>query len=61
VLYVLGAQSEFLARIGDDAAPARMAGLIEGLRSCIVADAGHMLHHEQPQAVAAAIEEFLRK
>lgn len=28
-------------------------------RTAIVQDAGHMLHHDQPQAVAALIEEFL--
>jgi pimeloyl-ACP methyl ester carboxylesterase len=60
VLYMLGAQSEFLPRLGEDASPARMAELIQGLQGCMIADAGHMLHHEQPQAVAAAIEDFLR-
>jgi pimeloyl-ACP methyl ester carboxylesterase len=60
VLYVLGAQSEFLPRLGEDATPARMAELIQGLQGCMIADAGHMLHHEQPQAVAAVIEDFLR-
>lgn len=60
VLYVLGASSEFLPRLGEDASPARMAELIPGLRACLVEDAGHMLHHEQPLAVAAAIEDFLR-
>jgi len=28
-------------------------------RSALVQDAGHMLHHDQPQAVAALIEDFL--
>jgi len=28
-------------------------------RTALVEDAGHMLHHDQPQAVAALIEEFL--
>ena len=60
VLYMLGAQSEFLSRLGEDASPARMAELIPGLQGCMIADAGHMLHHEQPRAVAAAIEDFLR-
>ena len=33
------------------------------LRDCTaasIADAGHMLHHDQPQAVAATIEAFLQ-
>ncbi len=29
-------------------------------RTAVVANAGHMLHHDQPHAVAALIEEFLR-
>jgi pimeloyl-ACP methyl ester carboxylesterase len=29
------------------------------LKLITVADAGHMLHHDQPAAVAAAIEAFL--
>ncbi|WP_311220638.1 MULTISPECIES: alpha/beta hydrolase [unclassified Acidovorax] len=29
-------------------------------RTALVEDAGHMLHHDQPQAVAALIEDFLR-
>jgi pimeloyl-ACP methyl ester carboxylesterase len=29
-------------------------------RSAIVADAGHMLHHDQPQALADLIEQFLQ-
>jgi pimeloyl-ACP methyl ester carboxylesterase len=28
-------------------------------RLVTIADAGHMLHHDQPAAVAAAMEEFL--
>ena len=28
-------------------------------RTAVVQDAGHMLHHDQPQAVAALIESFL--
>jgi pimeloyl-ACP methyl ester carboxylesterase len=30
------------------------------LRYETVADAGHMLHHDQPEAVARLIEDFLR-
>ena len=28
-------------------------------RTAVVQDTGHMLHHDQPQAVAALIESFL--
>jgi pimeloyl-ACP methyl ester carboxylesterase len=29
------------------------------VRTAIIKDAGHMLHHDQPQALAALIEQFL--
>ena len=32
---------------------------VPGATLVTIADAGHMLHHDQPQAVAAAIERFL--
>jgi pimeloyl-ACP methyl ester carboxylesterase len=37
----------------------RMAN-IPGATLATIADAGHMLHHDQPQAVARAIESFVR-
>jgi len=33
---------------------------VANCRTAVVQDAGHMLHHDQPQAVAALIEGFLR-
>lgn len=32
---------------------------IEDVRSAVIDDAGHMLHHDQPQALATLIERFL--
>jgi pimeloyl-ACP methyl ester carboxylesterase len=32
---------------------------VPGATLAVVHDAGHMLHHDQPQAVARAIERFL--
>jgi pimeloyl-ACP methyl ester carboxylesterase len=37
----------------------RRLAQVPGGRLVTVADAGHMLHHDQPHAVAAAIEPFL--
>ena len=37
---------------------ARLA-LVPDLRQAVLQDAGHMLHHDQPEALAAAIEAFL--
>ena len=34
--------------------------VVPDCRTAVVQDAGHMLHHDQPQAVAALIEGFLR-
>lgn len=61
LLYVLARQSEFLARMGDLAQPATMAAIVPGLESCWIEDAGHMVHHEQPEALAGAIEAFLAR
>ena len=34
---------------------------VRNVRIAVVPDAGHMLHHDQPQAVAALIEQFLEE
>jgi pimeloyl-ACP methyl ester carboxylesterase len=59
VLYVIAAQSDLLARIGEDARPGNMARFITRLEPCVIPDASHMLHHEQPELLARAIEAFL--
>ncbi len=59
-LWVEAAQSDTLARMKLD--PAHLAerrAAFRGLRYALVQDAGHMLHHDQPEAVAALIEPFL--
>lgn len=60
VLWVEGAHSETIKRLKMD--PTQMAerrAAFRDLRHATVPDAGHMLHHDQPRAVAALIEEFL--
>jgi pimeloyl-ACP methyl ester carboxylesterase len=37
----------------------RRMGFISQLTTAMIADAGHMLHHDQPQALAELIEQFL--
>jgi pimeloyl-ACP methyl ester carboxylesterase len=32
---------------------------VRDARLAVIADAGHMLHHDQPEAAAAAIESFM--
>ncbi|HVJ75664.1 MAG TPA: alpha/beta fold hydrolase [Casimicrobiaceae bacterium] len=69
VLWVAGADSRiprWLDREPDGAASAdgldgvrrRMAS-IRDARLVVIPDAGHMLHHDRPEAVAAAVEAFL--
>ena len=61
VLWVDGAESDTLKRIGLDAAQyAERRAAFKNLRHVTLPDAGHMLHHDQPEAVASLIEEFLR-
>jgi pimeloyl-ACP methyl ester carboxylesterase len=60
-LWVEAAQSDTLARMKLD--PAHLAerrAAFRDLEYARVEDAGHMLHHDQPEAVAALIEAFLR-
>src|SRR5436190_28301 len=60
VLWVEGAESGTARRM--KLAPEELAqrrAAFRDVRHATVPDAGHMLHHDQPQAVAALIEEFL--
>lgn len=59
VLFVLGEQSDLVKRMGDELAESRLRLLYRHLTFATVNDAGHMMHHERPDEVAALIEEFL--
>jgi pimeloyl-ACP methyl ester carboxylesterase len=63
VLWVEGADSaisRWLAGGGDPGGEvARRLGEIPHARLVTIADAGHMLHHDQPEATAHALESFL--
>jgi pimeloyl-ACP methyl ester carboxylesterase len=60
VLWVDAAESETLARMRLSAAElAGRRGAFKNLQHHTVADAGHMLHHDQPEQVARLIEAFL--
>jgi len=59
LLYVAGAESDFLERLQGAGAPEKVRRLVPQLEPRIVAAAGHMVHHDQPAAVAGLIEEFL--
>jgi pimeloyl-ACP methyl ester carboxylesterase len=61
VLWVEGAESkahEFLKLSAADLAARKQC--FGRLTQCVIAGAGHMLHHDQPERLAEVIEEFLR-
>ncbi|MBI2752281.1 MAG: alpha/beta hydrolase [Betaproteobacteria bacterium] len=61
VLWVDAAESETLKRMGLSAEEhAARRAAFRNLRYVTVQDAGHMLHHDQPEKLARLIEEFLR-
>jgi len=61
VLWVDAAGSDTLKRIGlDQAQHAERRAAFPNLRYATVEGAGHMLHHDQPEALARLLEEFLR-
>jgi len=60
VLWMEGAESDIRAWINDTPAQwGERKACFGKLREILISGAGHMLHHDQPQAVAAALEEFL--
>jgi pimeloyl-ACP methyl ester carboxylesterase len=60
VLWVEGALSDTTKRMKmDPAHVAERRAAFRDVRQATVPDSGHMLHHDQPKAVAALIEEFL--
>jgi pimeloyl-ACP methyl ester carboxylesterase len=61
VLYVVGSASEFMSRLGGEGHPESMSRIVPRLETCWIDDAGHMVHHEQPEPLAAAIASFLQR
>lgn len=59
VLLVVGAQSDLVARLGGEGGVEMFRLLVGDLQVEQVAGAGHMLHHEEPRAIARLIESFL--
>jgi pimeloyl-ACP methyl ester carboxylesterase len=59
MLFVLGDQSELAKRMGDELAEPKLRAIYRQFTLASVNDAGHMMHHERPDEVAALIEEFL--
>ena len=60
VLWVDGKESDTLKRLGLDADQhAERRSAFRNLRFVELGDAGHMLHHDQPEALARVVEDFL--
>lgn len=59
VLVVKGAESDFYSRAMERAGPDEIE-VFATAQAVEIADAGHMVHFEQPAALAAAVEAFLR-
>jgi len=58
-LLVLGGKSAFRAHLGADGSDEYFRSIFTNLTIATLPDSGHMMHHEEPEAVAALIESFL--
>lgn len=59
LLFVSAAESGFAERYGEAVAPETLRSLFKDVTPATVEAAGHMLHHERPEAVARLLDEFL--
>ncbi len=59
LLLVAAGESDFAARIAGDDTIGRMRAIVPHCHVVSIPDSGHMVHHERPEALAAAIEHFV--
>ncbi len=59
VLMIFGGKSDLATRLGMEGGEAVFRASIPGVRVEVLAEAGHMLHHEEPAVIARLIEGFL--
>ena len=59
VFMVFGAQSQFRASLGADGSDDYYRSIFPNLTLATLEGAGHMLHHEVPEALAALVEPWL--
>ena len=59
VLLVFGGKSDHASRLGMEGGEAAFRACMPNVRVEVLAEVGHMLHHEEPAAVAQLIEDFL--
>lgn len=60
LLLVAADRSEFARQVPDEFNEQQLATLFRDARVATIAGAGHMMHHEEPRAVAELVESFLR-
>ncbi len=61
-MWVIGAETDVSRRIKlTDADLAFRKSCFRNLQECVIPGAGHMLHHDQPERLAEAIEDFLAR
>jgi len=58
ILVVAGAESSFFSRATEGTGPTEIDEF-DAAETVVIPDAGHMLHFEQPEQLAAALEKFL--
>ncbi len=58
VLLVLGGRSEYLLRLGPESDAEALAQKFPQAKVVVLPDCGHMLHHEEPQALADILSAF---
>jgi pimeloyl-ACP methyl ester carboxylesterase len=61
LLFVSGDQSELTRQRGDEFSIDKLQGLFADVTAEVIAGAGHMLHHEQPETLAPLLERFLTR
>lgn len=59
LLMIAAADSGYASRVDGEATLDLIRELVPGSRLATISDCGHMVHHEQPDALASAIEEFM--
>jgi pimeloyl-ACP methyl ester carboxylesterase len=59
MLMLLGEQSDYLKRLGEDGTIAGLQRIFPGVAIASVPDTGHMLHIDRPDLVAPLVEAFL--
>jgi len=60
ILWIDGSESQTQRRLGHDSAQqAERRAAFRNLRFVALENAGHMMHHDQPEALARLVEEFL--